>query len=184
MQDLTVDGLKNQDWFAYLDHGMADLVLQAVVILRQEESHRSHRFHDYSFVVFAGAKAYEGFVKKWLFENGLIDEGELNGKHFRVGKSLNPDLPKRFRNDDWLYDDLSGFCQRNNHQDLPEQMWQTWRQARNTIFHYYFPDHSHFIKLPEAREKLSMIVKSMKHAVECGVEGSNLNMNVETRNKS
>jgi len=83
----------DQEWFLYLTHPMQDLVVQAFGLLSREKE-QNNGYHDYSFVVFPLAKAYEGFLKKVLVEMGLSDKETVYGRHFRIGKSLNPDLPK------------------------------------------------------------------------------------------
>ena len=51
---------KSEAWYQFLDEGMADLVKQAYSLL---DKFKVPEYHDYSFIVFPMAKAYEGFLK-------------------------------------------------------------------------------------------------------------------------
>lgn len=130
--------------------------------LLERESVRAgeQEFHDYSFVVFPMAKAYEGFLKKMFFDLKLISRMQYLGDRFRVGKSLNPHLPKRYAWD-WVYGELVTYC---GGETLPLQMWETWKRARNRVFHF-FPDHHEFITLDQARLLISGIVRIMEDAL-------------------
>ena len=77
-----------------MEEPMRDLVGESYLLLEREER-LNENLHDYSFVVFPMAKAYEGFLKKLFFDLGLINKRQYQGDRFRVGKSLNPNLPTR-----------------------------------------------------------------------------------------
>lgn len=128
----------NKAWFDYLEHSQKDLVIQAYVLLDGEGEREGDGFHDYSFVVFPMAKAYEGFLKKYFFEVGLITKGAYRSDHFRIGKSLNPDLPLRYRRRDWVVDRLDEVCgpvgkvdvsvsqnQKNEHGASSADIWES-----------------------------------------------------------
>lgn len=156
--------LKNRLWWSYLDQSQRELLAQSETLLEREEYAGEKVFHDYAFVVFPAAKAYEGFVKKFLLDLGIIKQEQYEGRYFRVGKSLNPALPKRLHNHDWVYDNLSDFCQG---EDLPQKLWNTWKKSRNLIFHW-FPNEKHAISLNEARNRIIMIVEAIDKAfLEC-----------------
>jgi hypothetical protein len=125
------------------------------------------KFHDYSFVVFPAAKAYEGFLKKLFLSMSIISEEDYFGKHFRIGKSLNPNLDPKYRDSGWVCDDLAKFCK---NKDLPKELWHTWKSARNLVFHW-FPDETRAISLAEAEEKIIMVVESIDRAFQdCSVK--------------
>ncbi len=141
-----------------MDEPMRDLAQQSYALLERESGRAGEQeFHDYSFVVFPMAKAYEGFLKKIFFDLKLISRMQYKGDRFRVGKSLNPHLPKRYAWD-WVYGKLVAYC---GGEGLPLRMWETWKSARNRIFHY-FPDHHEFITLDQARLLISGIVRVME----------------------
>lgn len=112
--------------------------------------------HDYSFMVFSASKAYEGFLKKVLYDAKLITKQQYFGDRFRLGKSLNPHLPKRYQWD-WMFPKLSGLCGGEN---VPLMLWETWKRARNRIFHY-FPDHRELISLSQAEDLITQITSAM-----------------------
>lgn len=152
--------LKKRPWWNYLSENQRDLLEQALLLLEREEGQGERVFHDYAFIVFPAAKAYEGFLKKLFLELGLITKGDYGGKRFRVGKSLNPSLPKRFRNKSWVWEKL---CQKCGGDQLPQFLWKTWRESRNLIFHWW-PKHENFITLQQARQKVNMIVEAIERA--------------------
>ena len=116
-------------------------------------------FNDYSFVVFPAAKAYEGFLKKLFLELKFITEEDYYGKHFRIGKALNPSLPKELRSEG-VYDKIAQYCQGP---DLADKLWEAWRQSRNLTFHW-FPNEKNAITLAEAGERIEMIISVIDEA--------------------
>jgi len=143
-----------------LDESMRDLVEESFVLLEREEK-LQEKLHDYSFAVFPMAKAYEGFLKKLLLDMKLIDSRQYFGEHFRIGRALNPSLPKRYRAG-WVYGKLVQSC---GSEELPLFLWEVWKRARNRIFHF-FPDHHEFINLNEAREMIERLAEGMERALE------------------
>lgn len=139
---------------------MRDLAGESLVLLEREEK-LSDDLHDYSFVVFPMAKAYEGFLKKLFFDLGLINKQQYGGDRFRVGKTLNPNLPKRYQWD-WVYEKLVTVCRGD---EVPLQMWEMWKKARNRTFHF-FPDHHEFITLDEARQLIEEVTAVMERSLE------------------
>ncbi len=157
-----------QDWYEYLDEPMRDLVDEAYYLLDREQM-RVAGLHDYSFVVFPIAKAYEGFLKKFFFDLKLIGERELKGRFFRIGRSLNPSLPKKLRNGTWIYDNLESMCEHEKEHEgknLAAFLWNGWKEGRNKIFHY-FVDHEQFISLEEAGKKVELIRRAMEESLRC-----------------
>lgn len=142
---------QSTNWWKYLDEPMRDLAKTANLLLEREEAN-GDGLHDYSFVVFPMAKAYEGFLKKLFLDLGLISKLQYQGDRFRVGKSLNPRLPKRYQWD-WVYSKLVASCGGDG---VPQKMWEVWKQGRNRIFHY-FPNHHEFVSLAQAKELVNSI---------------------------
>lgn len=150
-------------WYAFLENQGKLLVTQSVELIEREERLHSS-FHDYSFIVFPMAKAYEGFLKKFLFESGLIDRNQYEGKQFRIGRSLNPDVSPRHRDEYWLFDDVERICGVKISRDL----WQAWLACRNHLFHY-FPEERSNITLKKSDELLRMMDSCMTEALACMV---------------
>ncbi len=149
--------MKNKSWWNYLSEDQQDLLEESAVLLEREEQHGPDIFHDYAFIVFPAAKAYEGFLKKLFLDLGFIGLEQYEGDHFRIGKALNPSLPARFQNEDWAWEKLANFCQG---EELPQLLWDTWKESRNLIFHW-FPKHENFISLFEAKDRINMIVEAI-----------------------
>lgn len=125
------------------------------------------RFHDYAFVVFPAAKAYEGFLKTLFFDLGFIKEEEFYGKRFRVGRALNPELEPRLRRKEGVYDKLVAFCDGS---ELADQLWETWKEGRNLIFHW-FPKEKNAITFEEAKMLVGRILDTMDLAFKgCKIE--------------
>ncbi len=101
-----MERFEQTSWWKYLTEPMRDLARQSYALLERERGRvEEYKYHDYSFVVFPMAKAYEGFLKKLFFDLGLINKQQYGGDRFRVGKTLNPNLPKRYQWD-WVYEKL------------------------------------------------------------------------------
>lgn len=158
--------LEQKPWWNYIEEDLRELLLLAQ-LLCQKVGNWPERFHDYSFVVFPAAKAYEGFLKKLFLDLGFISEDDYYGKHFRIGKALNPSLEKELRKKEGVYDKIIDFCQGPA---LAEQLWQTWKEARNLIFHW-FPNEKNTITFEEAKDKVSMVIAAMDAAfTECKID--------------
>lgn len=175
--------LKSRIWWEYLDHDHKELFIQSHLLLKTaqewEKSLTNGRdtFHDYAFIVFPAAKAYEGFLKSLFLDMGFITQSEFKGKRIRVGKALNPSLYvsemkkhrryRRMRKRLSIYDKLTIYC---NGPELADKLWTTWRQCRNQLFHW-FPSEKNAIDLGEAKEKLNQILDTMDLAFkECKIK--------------
>ena len=144
--------LTSKVWWGYLEQDLQELMLQGFDLLRVSSS-LSH-YHDYSFIVFPVSKAYEGFLKKFFFDMKFITQEDYDGTRFRIGKALNPSLEKGERNDQWVYGKLEKYC---NGEDLPNLLWDTWKNCRNQVFHW-FPRHARALTLSEAEACLNQVV--------------------------
>lgn len=158
----AIEELKKKVWWEYLGEDLQKLFLTSQFLFSVVESWGAdlpggkHEFHDFSFVVFPAAKAYEGFLKKLFLELNFITEDDYYGKHFRIGKALNPSLEKELRREG-VYDKLVKYC---GGQELADTLWDTWKESRNLIFHW-FPNEKNTITLIEAGQRLDMIAQAM-----------------------
>jgi hypothetical protein len=153
---------QNSNWWAYLDESMRDLMKQSFDLVQTEEQRTAEGkiYQDYAFVVFAAAKAYEGFLKKLFLDMGLISKLQYNSDHFRIGRALSPSLPKRYRSG-WVYGRL---IQYYGGEEIPNQMWEVWKKGRNRTFHF-FPHRLGNISLAEARLIVEEIALMMGKAL-------------------
>jgi hypothetical protein len=158
----AIEELKTKVWWDYLGIDLQKLFLTSQFLISAAEKWRAglpggaHEFHDFSFVVFPAAKAYEGFLKKLFLELNFITEEDYYGKHFRIGKALNPSLEKELRREG-VYDKIVNYC---GGKDLADTLWETWKESRNLIFHW-FPNEKNTITLSEAGERIEMITHAI-----------------------
>lgn len=148
--------LEKKIWWGYLGKDLQELLHEAVLLV-EKVNLWDEKFHDYSFVVFPAAKAYEGFLKRIFLDRGFIDSGDYYGKRFRVGKALNPSLERRLRKKESVYDRIAEFC---GGRDLADKMWDTWKRCRNLLFHW-FPNEKNAIDFSEAKERVSLIIETI-----------------------
>lgn len=155
-QDLT---LLNKLWWSYIDEDIQELLQESTVLLQQASSWKEF-FHDYSFIVFPAAKAYEGFLKKLFLELDFITEQQYLGKSFRIGKALNPALEEMYRRDESIYDKL---IEKTKDKELADQLWETWKSCRNVLFHW-FPNEKNFITYAEAKSRVEQVILAIDTA--------------------
>lgn len=163
--------IEDRVWWDYLEEDLQELLKESILLATQAEKW-PQKFHDYSFIVFPSAKAYEGFLKKLLLDLGMITNEDYYGKRFRIGKALNPSLDRRFRRKEGVYSKIVKYC---GGKDLAEGLWTTWRECRNRLFHW-FPDEKNVVDLQEAKQKVVLIINTMDAAFdECKTDllGSN-----------
>lgn len=153
-------------WILTLEKGQRELIELSVWLYeRESESIKSNsKLVDYSFILFPISKAYEGFLKKYLFELSVIDKKQYESKRFRIGRALNPDINGNFRDEHWLYDDLAKKCG----DDVAREIWQTWLECRNRIFHY-FPSQKSTLDLNETRARMQQVISAMQLAFTCKI---------------
>lgn len=154
-----MESLKLKPWWNYLEEDLAELLNESFTLLEKVRSW-NEKFHDYSFVVFPAAKAYEGYLKKIFLDLGFIRKEDYYGKRFRIGRALNPQLERRFRDKESIYDRLAHFT---GDKLLGDELWQTWKQGRNLVFHW-FPDERNAITFEEAELRVEMIIASIDRA--------------------
>ncbi len=148
-------------WFQGLVPAEQELIRISAQLFERERTN-SFTFSDYSFVVFPMAKAYEGFLKRTLFEAHLVSAQLYASKKLRIGRALNPDIHPQSRDEQWLYDDLERQCSA----ELAQQLWKVWLQCRNNIVHF-FPDQKYMVSLPESRAQLIDISSAVEQTVAC-----------------
>lgn len=164
MPDETTDHHQFQlsAWFLYLEKPLQELVKLTYALYERERANSTDQLYDYSFILFPMSKAYEGFVKMYLLDMGLISRKVYEGRRFRIGRSLNPDVSSNQRDQHWLYDDLARICT----EDVARQIWETWLHARNRVFHF-FPTESNVLTLPKLGEYIDMVAQTMEVAITC-----------------
>jgi hypothetical protein len=158
----AIEQIEQKIWWGYLGEDLQKLISTSHFLFSVV---RSGEFHDYAFVVFPAAKAYEGFLKKLFLDLKFITEDDYYGKHFRIGKALNPSLsPDLMR--EGVYDKIVKYC---NGKELADVLWETWKESRNLIFHW-FPNEKNTITLEEAGDRITMIVGAIDRSFkECRI---------------
>lgn len=146
----------SRPWWNYLESGARELLEQSFILLDQAQKTKI-KFADYSFVVFPAAKAYEGYLKYVFWQKGFISNDDYYGNRFRIGKALNPQLERKYRYKESIYDKIVNFC---GGKELADLLWETWRLCRNLVFHW-FPKEKQFLSLEEAKERLFMVTKAV-----------------------
>ncbi|MEJ2347604.1 MAG: hypothetical protein P8Y17_00180 [Patescibacteria group bacterium] len=158
--------LETKVWWDYLEKDLQELLKEAVLLI-EKVGLWDEKFHDYSFIVFPAAKAYEGFLKRVFLDRGFITEKDYYGKRFRVGKALNPSLERKFRRKESVYDRLVEFC---GGRELADKMWDTWKRGRNLLFHW-FPKERNAVNFSQAKERVSSIIDTIDAVFEgCKIE--------------
>ena len=158
--------LQERIWWSYLDSDLQELLRESTLLIKRV-SEWDEKFHDYSFVVFPAAKAYEGFLKNLFLDLGFISEKRFYGKRFRIGKALNPALERRLRERIGVYPKIAKHCGGN---ELADSLWNTWKTCRNLLFHW-FPNEKNAIDINEAKERVEKIIDTIDLAFkECKIE--------------
>lgn len=150
-----MESQNQSSWFKYLDSYQQELAEVSFSLL--EKQNALSDIKDFSFIVFPMAKAYEGFLKKVFFDLNLISEETYQGRRFRIGRALNPDIRNYQKDEDWLYDNVEV----KFGAEIARRLWDTWLECRNRVFHY-FANEQQILSFAEARKKIEMMVESMK----------------------
>ncbi len=152
------ENLDRKVWWNYLEEDLQELLLTSHYLLSKAQE-LGEGIHDYSFIVFPAAKAYEGFLKKLFLDMAFISKEDYYGKKFRIGKALNPYLDKELRHES-AYDRLVNFT---GGTELADRLWDTWKNSRNLVFHW-FPDEKRALTVEEAKERYNMIIGAIDAA--------------------
>jgi hypothetical protein len=136
-----------------------DLVEDGELILNfvYENKHKAE-LSDYSFIVFPFAKAYEGFLKKFLWDVGLITEDEYYGDEIRIGRLLNPN----YEDNTSVYGKVCRHAEGG--EGVAERLWHAWKRGRNTVFHY-FPHNFQKLEYEEALDVINDLINAMSEVV-------------------
>lgn len=155
---------KNKPWYDYLENDIRELLAESFQLIDAAASWHDH-FHDYSFIVFPAAKAYEGYLKKLFLDMGFITDADYFGTHFRIGMSLNPQLEPKLRYLS-VYDKVVKFT---GDKDLGDLLWDTWKTCRNLVFHW-FPDEKRAIDYEEAKDRVNRVIRAIDESYrECRI---------------
>lgn len=140
----------------YLSGHQKELVADVEIILKRLQI--QDPISDFSFLVSPIAKAYEGFLKDFFLELGVINDYDYESDHFRVGKTLNPSLRyKRFS----VYQKLADYDEKG--EELAETLWDAWKFGRNEIFHY-FPSNYKNLSQNEAEDRIGLLLRAIIQA--------------------
>jgi hypothetical protein len=142
----------------YLSENQRDLYNDGEFLVYDCEEHKDRNPSDYSYLVFPFAKMYEGFLKQLFLDLNIIDSREYNSDHFRIGKALSPNLARILRRSAY------GQISKRYGQDLAIRLWQTWKEGRNLVFHY-FPHNYRLLTKDEAINLVNLITDTMESAV-------------------
>jgi hypothetical protein len=150
---------EQEPWWSFLEPTQQELLRQSYILL--DWAKKNTHLQDYSFLVMPAAKAYEGYLKKLLYSQRLIDEETYTKDRFRLGKALNPELESRFPQE-CLYNELS----RKTTPMMAEKIWDTWKRCRNRLLHY-FPAEKQAFTLKESEERLDQICDTIRESYNC-----------------
>jgi len=143
--------------WSYITPEVRDLIEDGEIVLNfvyeNKESSKS-QISDYSFIVFPFAKAFEGFLKRFFWDAGLITEDEYFSDEIRIGRLLNPD----YEDNSSIYRKICGG------KKVPEKLWKAWKSGRNLVFHY-FPHNFRKLTYDEALDLINEIISSMEDVV-------------------
>jgi len=146
------------EFWKYLSQKQKDLIGQGDFIRHEVIEEGKYNFDDYAFMVFPYAKAFEGFLKQLFRDTGFITQEEYESDHLRLGKLMSPNMAIKL-GEASLYEKLTSVGSK----DLANEIWDSWRNARNRVFHY-FPNNLEAITLSEAEEKIKKILDTMEYA--------------------
>ena len=152
--------LMSEKWYVSLNENLRPWALESLQLLHLAQ-HSGETFVNYDFVVYPLAKAYEGFLKDFLWKLKLIDERTYNSKKFSIGRALNPDVRLEQRDEGWLFDDLVREC--GDH--VAYAIWDAWLM-RNRLIHLY-PGEIQTTTLPEAESKIKQLVRVIELCSVC-----------------
>jgi hypothetical protein len=140
----------------YLSETQRDLINEGQFLINEIVKNQAYQFKDYSFLIFPFAKAYEGFLKKLFLDLKFISHLDYISDHLRLGKLMSPNLVGKL-GERSLYKKIKEASTR----ELADQIWITWKQGRNQIFHY-FPHNLRSITFWEAKELIDLIIATME----------------------
>ena len=143
--------------WSYMDNDLRGLIADGEALLDDVKLH-DKIITDYSYLVFPFSKAYEGFLKKFFLSLKLIDTDQFFSDDIRIGRILNPSFKHEKTS---VYGKIKHVPNKN----LSFELWSTWKNARNLVFHYY-PHNFRKLSLFEAETLINDIIEGMMNAVE------------------
>lgn len=149
----------DSDLWQYLSPEQKKLASDGQLLIEDCDLHPNEKLSDYSYLVFPFAKLYEGFLKQLFLDLGIINDRDYHSDHFRIGKVLSPNLVKRLGSRS-----AYGLVRQRYGENLANEFWRTWKEARNLVFHY-FPHNYRALNHDEALRLVMMIEKLMNKAV-------------------
>ena len=155
---------RNSKLWSYMAPEIRDLVEDGEIILNfVYENKQKSDISDYSFIVFPFAKAYEGFLKRFFWDVGLISEDEYYGDEIRIGRLLNPS----YDGNSSIY---SKVCKGSKGgKNVAQRLWDAWKRGRNSVFHY-FPHNFRKLEYNEALDIINDLISAMAEVVSVCLE--------------
>ncbi len=150
----------NSPLWQYLSPEQRQLDTDGQLLLADCAVHPNEHLSDYSYLVFPFAKLYEGFLKQLFRDIGAITEREYQSDHFRIGKTLSPNLARLLKTRS-----AYAWIARQYSPELAVSLWTTWKEGRNLIFHY-FPHNIRRLTLAEAQHTITTIIAVMEQSVD------------------
>ena len=148
---------ENEPWLKFLEPVQRELLTTSFDLLAWAKQ-KGDKYHDFSFIVMPAAKAFEGYMKKWLFTLKFIGEEDYSHDRFRLGKALNPELEQKHP-EQCLFNEISRRCSPS----IAQELWETWKRCRNRLLHY-FPAEQQVFTLQESEDRLGQIVKTIQES--------------------
>jgi len=158
MDKMTRVMLQTSDFWRYLSQNQKDLILEGQYLMDDIIKDNAYQFKDYSFLVFPFAKAYEGFLKQIFRDVKFISRLDYISDHLRLGKMMSPNLIPKL-GDRSLYVQI----EKKAGEDLALRIWNTWKNGRNQIFHY-FPHNLKAVSFTEASAIVKEILATMEES--------------------
>lgn len=143
----------------YLSPNARELVRDGEFLIEDSLRHKDTPPTDFSYLVFPFAKLYEGFLKQFFLDAGIIGERDYHSDHFRIGKVLSPNLVRQL-GDRSAYEQIRS----KYGKELAARTWHTWKEGRNLVFHY-FPHNFRKLSRVQAIEIITVITNTMAELV-------------------
>lgn len=150
---------KKSLFWSYAPEEIKGLLLDGETLLGFATRQKS-KMSDFSYLVFPFSKGYEGFLKKFFLDLGLIPEDEYYSDDIRIGRILNPKYIQEHKS---VYKNLCSFTVGGN--NFSNRLWDVWKKGRNEVFHY-FPHNFKRLSFDESLDIIKDIVAVMLYAVE------------------
>ncbi len=153
---MTVEGSR---LWQYLSPEQQSLARDGQLLIGDRKAHPNEHIGDYSYLVFPFAKLYEGFLKQLFRDLGIISDTDYRSDHFRIGKSLSPNMIRRLGKRS-AYGQLADRFGK----ELATALWHAWKEGRNLVFHY-FPHNYHALTQSQAKKLIYVLTDTMEEAV-------------------